>query len=208
MIKILGVCGSARKASTYYALTEALKEAEKVGDVETTILELRGKKINPCIGCNKCVQDNVNNCLIYKDDMNEIYQRFFDYDAVLIGSPVYCMGITGQLAAFFSRFRPDYLVYKDEPDMSIFFPGAALAVGGTRNGGQEMTINVIHGFYHTQGMPVVNGGMCIYGGASVWSQDKMEEGVKEDLKGMEDVRAVGRRLALTAKAFKNSKDQV
>ena len=35
--------------------------------------------------------------------------------------------------------------------------GAAIAVGGTRNGGQEGALNAILGFYHTQGMVVCNG---------------------------------------------------
>ena len=88
-----------------------------------------------------------------------------------------------------------------------YMPGAALAVGGTRNGGQECAINTILGFYHTQGMPVVNGGLGVYAGAAVWSQDRMAEGAAEDEKGMENARAIGRRLALTAKALKAGKPQ-
>jgi multimeric flavodoxin WrbA len=42
MAKILGICGSPRKAATHYALTEALAAANKVPGVETTLLELRG----------------------------------------------------------------------------------------------------------------------------------------------------------------------
>ena len=55
MAKILGICASARKESTYYALEKAL-EAVRTEGVETALLELRGKKIAPCIGCNLCVK--------------------------------------------------------------------------------------------------------------------------------------------------------
>jgi multimeric flavodoxin WrbA len=202
MVRILGICGSPRKGATHFALNTALAEAVKSADAETSLVELRGKKITPCIGCNKCVNANVNDCLVYQDDMNRLYKEFFDYDGVLIATPVYEMGITGQLAAFFSRFRPFYLRQKDDPDGMLLKFGAAMAVGGTRNGGQEIAIQIIHGFFHTSGMTIINGGLGAYGGAAVWSQDKMAKGAEEDLKGMENARSVGRRLAKAAGALK------
>ncbi|MDR3146069.1 MAG: flavodoxin family protein [Treponema sp.] len=206
MIRILGICGSPRKAATFYALSRALEAAEEIEGVEAALVELRGKTISPCIGCNACVNAGIDDCRIYHDDMNELYKDFDSYDGVIIASPVYTMGITGQLAAYFSRFRPGYLKQRENPDRMLFFPGAALAVGGTRNGGQEIAINIIHGFFHTKGITVVNGGLGIYGGAAVWSQDRMAQGAQEDLKGMENARAIGRRLALMARLIHAGRD--
>lgn len=84
----------------------------------------------------------------------------------------------------------------------MYLPGAALAVGGTRNGGQESAIRAIHSFYYTEGMPVVDGGMGAYGGACVWSQDKMAKGAEEDKVGLECVSTIAIRLARTAKVLK------
>ena len=208
MVKLLFVCGSPRNASTEYAVLEAKKGAETVPDVEVTVLNLRGKKIAPCIGCNACVNKGLTECVLYQDDMQEWNRSFFDYDGYLIGSPVYEMGLTPQLCAFFSRFRAEYLNLKDDVMLRMFQPGAALAVGGTRNGGQESTIQAIQGFYHTQGMPIVNGGMCVYSGVSVWSQDRMAQGAAEDEQAMANARMLGRKLALTAKALKAGKAQL
>ena len=207
MTKLLFVCGSARKASTAYAIEEAKRAAEAVEDVEVDVLYLHGKKIAPCMGCNACVRKGVTHCVVYSDDMGTWNEDFFKYDGILIGTPVYEMGITPQLCGFLSRFRSEYLNHRDNPDLRLYMPGAALAVGGTRNGGQECAINTILGFYHTQGMPVVNGGLGVYAGAAVWSQDRMAESAAEDEKGMENARAIGRRLALTAKALKAGKPQ-
>lgn len=207
MTRLLFVCGSARKASTAYAINEAKRAAEAVGDVEVDVLYLHGKKIAPCMGCNACVKKGVPHCVVYDDDMGSWNDDFFSYDGCLIGTPVYEMGITPQLCAFLSRFRAEYLKQKENPRLRMYMPGAALAVGGTRNGGQESAINAILGFYHTQGMPVVNGGLGVYAGAAVWSQDRMAEGAAEDLKGMENARIIGERLALTAKALKAGKPQ-
>jgi multimeric flavodoxin WrbA len=178
-----------------------LEAAGAVGGIETTLLELRGKTINSCLGCNACVNAGLDDCKVYQDDMNSLYQDFYNYQAILIATPVYTMGITGQLASYFSRFRPSYLKQKDNPDQMLYTLGAAMAVGGTRNGGQETTITAVHGFFHTNGITVVNGGLGIYGGAAVWSQDKMAKGAEEDLKGMDNARSIGRRLALAALAM-------
>ena len=116
------------------------------------------------------------------------------------------MAITPQIVAFISRFRGEYLNQKDDPLNRMYMPGAALAVGGTRNGGQEFAIHVIHGFYHTQGMPIVNGGLGIYAGGSIWSRDRMAEGAADDTIGMENAKFLARKLALTAKALKAGKE--
>jgi multimeric flavodoxin WrbA len=206
VIKLLFVCGSPRNASTEYAVKEAMKGAEEIGGVETALLRLCGKKIAPCVGCNACVKAGKLECVVYQDDMQEWNHTFFTYDGVLIGTPVYSMGITPQLTAFFSRFRAEYLNQKKDPLNRMYMPGAALAVGGTRNGGQEMAMNIIHGFYHTQGMPIVNGGLGIYGGAAVWSQDRMAQGAEEDERAMANARLLGKKLALTARALKAARD--
>ena len=206
MVKLLFICGSARKASTAYVIKEAAAAAREIPDVEVDEVYLAGKKINPCIGCNACVKKGSDSCVIYHDDMDELKAKFWDYDGVLIGSPVYDMAVTPQIVAFISRFRGEYLNQKEDPMNRMFMPGAALAVGGTRNGGQEFAIHVIHGFYHTQGMPVVNGGLGIYAGGSVWSQDRMAEGAADDTTGMENAKFLAKKLALTAKALKAGKE--
>ncbi|MDR1950040.1 MAG: flavodoxin family protein [Spirochaetaceae bacterium] len=202
MIRILGVCGSPRRAATFYALETALAAAREVEGVKTTLLELEGKKIIPCTGCNKCAGTANEGCQIHQDEMNQLYEDFFDYDGVLIATPVFSMGISGQLAAYFSRFRPDCLKQRENPDKMLFTPGAAMAVGGTSNGGQESAITVIHGFFHSLGMIVVNGGFGIYGGAAVWSQDKPAAGFGEDIRGIGNARVMGRRLANAAAVIK------
>lgn len=91
------------------------------------------------------MRKGVTHCVVYSDDMGTWNEDFFKYDGILIGTPVYEMGITPQLCGFLSRFRSEYLNHRDNPDLRLYMPGAALAVGGTRNGGQECAINIILG---------------------------------------------------------------
>lgn len=199
MVKILGISGSPRNAATEYVLKEALKAANSVQGVSTEFLSLRGKKLNFCIHCDRCIKENVDRCLLYKDDMIDLYPIFYGADGYIIASPVYGMNISGQLATFFNRLRPTYSIYKKDPEYFSKKVGAAIAVGGARNGGQEITINSILGFYHTLGMMVVSGGIGVYGGGSVWSKDQKAQGAKNDYLGIENVRTIGIKLANAAK---------
>lgn len=204
MTKVLGICGSPRNAATEYTLRQALDAAAGVEGVETELITLRGKKINFCIHCDKCIRENSARCSLYDDDMVELYDKFYEADGYIIASPVYEMGISGQLATFFNRFRSGYNLVKDNPRRFSNRVGGAIAVGGTRNGGQESTINCIFGFYHTQGINIVNGGLGCYGGAAVWSRDKKEQGAAEDLAGIENARVIGEKVAMMAKVLKAS----
>lgn len=198
MYKIIGICGSPRKKSSYEALAAALAAANETGEVETELVELRGRKMNFCIHCNKCIRDDSAECTVYQDDMTELYDKVYQADGIIIASPVYEMNITAQLATFFNRFRPTWNIIKNDPTFFSNKVGAAIVVGGTRNGGQEMTINAIHGFFHTQGIVVCNGGPGVYAGASLWNPGDGSK-TMDDPAGIENARAVGTRLAQLTK---------
>jgi len=199
MVKILGISGSPRKAATEYTLGRALSAAEKIEGVETELVTLRGRKLGFCIHCDRCVREGTTYCLVHPDDdMNELYDTFYNADGYIIASPVYEMNLTGQLATFLNRFRPTYTLLKENPDYFRYKVGGAIAVGGTRNGGQEQTIHAIQGFYHTQGMMVINGGLGVYAGVSVWSQDRKAKGAEEDEFAMGNAEMLGRRVAEAA----------
>lgn len=202
MKKIIGVCGSPRKKSSYTALKAALQAAEEIGGVETELIELRGKKLNFCIHCNQCLKKGTDYCTVYEDDMRPLYQKFYEADGIIIASPVYEMNITAQLATFFNRFRPTWNILSKDPEAFGKKVGAAIAVGGTRNGGQESTIQAIHGFFHTQGMMICNGGK-IYGGASLWNPGD-GSGEFEDEQGMKEAVYLGSKIARMVKEIGES----
>lgn len=204
-VKILGICGSPRKAASEYALRVALDAAAEVSGVEVELLTLRAKEINFCIHCDQCIRKNSMYCTLHQDDMTqEMYDSFYEADGYIIASPVYEMNVTAQLATFFNRFRPTYNVLKSDPSYFSLKVGGGIAVGGTRNGGQETTIQSIHGFFHTHGIVPVNGALGVYSGASVWSQDRRSAGAKEDLIGMNNCQRIGKRVAELAVRLKSS----
>lgn len=202
MVKILGVCGSPRKGATEYALNVALEAAAATGDVEIMPVYLKGRTINSCIDCGKCLRTNLDRCAIFHDDMDELYDLFHEADGILLASPVYHMNYSDTLAKYINRFRSAFLKLNVNPSCFSHKVGGAIAVGGKRNGGQEMTIQAIHNFYNAYGITIVNCGLGSYGGASIFSDNRKEEGVKEDLLGIEYLKIIGRNVAEKAKIFK------
>ena len=194
MIHIVGLCASPRRdGATEYVLREALKAAEAVsGEVTTQLAVMAGKKIAPCVDCRACIK-NHSWCVI-PDDMRELIELFVKADGILVASPVYCMGPAPQLSAFCSRLRairdcfPDLLKGK--------FLGA-IAVGGTRNGGQETVVAGIHNLFGIRGMNIVTTEAREYMGGRVWSDDRGAEGAAGDAVGMAGALSLGRRLAET-----------
>lgn len=204
MVKILGICGSPRRKSSYTALEAALKAAEAEGDVVTELVELRARNMKPCVHCNKCLRDESDRCTVFEDDMTELYDKFYEADGVIIASPVYEMSITAQLSTFFSRFRSAWMISVKDPYFFMRKVGAAITVGGTRNGGQEFALQTILNFYNTQGMTICNGGSGIYSGAALWSPGDGSQKM-DDEAGMENAKALGKKVAVMSKIMKEQK---
>lgn len=202
-ITVLGISGSHRKGATEYCVMEALKAAEELPGVTTRFVSLRGKKLSHCIHCNACVKNKVP-CII-KDDFQEVYEEFLNADAYIIGTPVYQASATPLLQDFFSRIRPTGLVH---PGLIANRVGGAIATGGTRHGGQEMTNLVIHNFFTTYEILVSAGPMGNYTGACVWTKDLKEEGAEADEVGMLRVRGLGKRIAEVALILKAGKESL
>jgi multimeric flavodoxin WrbA len=67
--------------------------------------------------------------------------------------------------------------------------GMGIAVGGDRNGGQEIGLRTIHDFYIINEMiPVGGGSFGANLGATFWSKDKGKEGIMEDEEGLRVLR--------------------
>ena len=203
MVKILGICGSPRRKSSYTALQAALEAAKAQGDVEVELVELRARNMKPCVHCNKCLRDESDRCTVFNDDMTELYDKFYEADGVIIASPVYEMSVTAQLSIFFGRFRSAWMISVKDPYFFSKKVGSAIVVGGTRNGGQEFALQTIVNFYNTQGITVCNGGSGIYAGAALWNPGD-GSGQMNDEWGMENARALGKKTAIMAKIMKNA----
>ena len=89
--------------STSYKICQIATKAiaEKMGEAHCTIIELKDKAVQPCIGCGKCI--NSHRC-IYNDDFNSIYEQLINADIVFIVSPHYAP-IPAKLSALLEKME-------------------------------------------------------------------------------------------------------
>jgi multimeric flavodoxin WrbA len=183
-MKILAINGSHRKGSTLILLEEALKELQ---DFETEIVSLSDYVLEYCKVCNAC-KKNGGICVV-RDGYEEIATKMKEADAIIVGSPVYFGSVTGMLKTLFDRSRTLRINWNLKDKIC-----AAIAVGATKHGGQEHTLQTIHSWALIHGMILVadSDPTAHFGGAAVAKQ--VDNTFEIDEWGLQTARSVGRRV--------------
>ena len=188
---LLGICGSPRAQGTEYAIKYALNYAKENFNFDPEFWTIRNKNLKFCIHCDYCIKEK-KGC-IHKDDIQELYDKIEQAKFIIFGTPVFQGNISAQIKVIMDRCRA--LVAKNSNILKNKI-GMVLAVGGDRNGGQEIAIRTILDFYQQNHMISVSGGA--FGanlGASLWSNDKGKEGVEKDIEGLRTIKKVIKRMA-------------
>ena len=199
-IKILGISGSPRMGATEHALQFILQNLQQNADVEIEQINLAGKKMSPCLHCNACQKRTDMRCPVFDDDVNDIFPKMLAADVILCASPVYHMNPSPLLSILFSRTKP--LSTQMRQGAFGFKIGSAIAVGGRRNGGQELAIDALNNVFLSMGMVICGGGVFSYHGAPVWSNDDKKAGVENDSQGLARLLRVGNRVLGMARIIK------
>ena len=188
-MKVLLINGSPHKEGcTFTALNEVAKTLEKNG-IETEILYLGVKPIAGCIACGKCSQ--LGKCFI-DDKVNEILARCDEFDGVVIGSPVYYAGPSGQIRAFLDR-----LFYAGGRRFAGK-PGAAVV--SCRRGGATAAFDQLNKYFTISSMPIVS--------SQYWNQvhGAYAEQVLQDEEGLQTMRTLGNNMAWLLKCIHLGKE--
>ncbi len=196
-MKILGVSASARKnKSTHFLLAQCLDAVKPIPDasgksIETELIDLAPLKINGCISCDACKKKGV--MCTQRDDFQMLIPKLADpaVAGIILATPVYMGSMTSQAKAFLDRtvlFRRNGFMLKNRL-------GGAIAVGGSRNGGQELTLQGVHAAMMIHGMIIVGDGEH-FGGAA-WSNHP--DGYQGDDTGIASANNLGCQMAETAR---------
>lgn len=148
-MNVVGISGTPRKGGNSEVLLDAALAPFTEAGWTVTRLLLSELRIEPCIGCETCVERH--SCIL-SDDMQKIYEAFEACDAILVSSPVYWRNVPAQLKALFDR---TYGASASAPLRGKF--GGAMAVGRGTGGGQAIVLNVIHNFFLSSGALCVPG---------------------------------------------------
>ena len=198
-MKIIGVSASARaKKSTHFLLEQCLNEAiRKPGvsgkTIDVELIDLAPLKFNGCIACDKCKKGVLCS---QEDDYQLLIPKLADPEVVgiIIATPVYMGCMSSQAKAFIDRtvlFRRNGFMFKKKL-------GGVITVGGSRNGGQELTIQAVHAAMMIHDMIIVGDGDH-FGGAA-WANHP--DGYQGDTVGIATAKNLGRRMAEVALMMK------
>ena len=190
-VRIIGIACSPRKGKTTAASLQVCLQAAAQVDrrIEVELIELAGMKIDGSLAAGLPPAPG------QQDDFQKLVPKLSDpkVKGIIIGTPVYFANMTSLCKAFLDRciaFRKNNFALSNKV-------AGVLAVGGARNGGQELTIQSVQAALLCQEMLIAGDarpGARI--GATVWNDGKGD--VTRDQFGMTTARNLGCRVAETA----------
>ena len=102
-MRIAVLNGSPRPKGKTAALVAAFKEGAESAGHQVTILPVGTMNIGGCKGCEYCHSKGGGKC-VQQDDMAQVYPVLAEAELLVLASPVYYFGLTGQLESAISRF--------------------------------------------------------------------------------------------------------
>ena len=189
-MKVLLINGSPNEhGCTYTALSETAETLQKHG-IDTEILYLGKKPVAGCIACGKCRE--TGKC-VFDDKVNEVIDKLDSIDAIVVGSPVYYAGPSGQLTAFLDR---------------LFYSGGGRMAGklgasvvSCRRGGASAAFDRLNKYFTISSMPVVS--------SPYWNQVHgfTPEDVRKDGEGLQTMRTLGENMAWLLKCIEAGREK-
>lgn len=177
-MKVLLLNGSPHsKGCTYTALCEVGGVLQKHG-IETELFQIGTRPVAECIACRKC--KNGAPC-IFDDGVNALAARLEEFDAVVVGAPVYYAGPSAQACAFLDR-----LFYSAAGKLT---GKPAAAVVSCRRGGASAAFDRLNKYFSINSMPIVT--------SQYWNQvhGNTAEEVLRDEEGLQTMRTLGENMA-------------
>ncbi|NQT86202.1 flavodoxin family protein [bacterium] len=195
-LKIVGIAASPRKGKTTAAAVSACLVAAKEAapGIETELIELAGMSIPAQLAAGQPLLPGE------KDDFPALVPKLGDprVIGIIVGSPTYFSNMSAQCKAFLDRcgiFRRGFV-------LSGTVAGI-VAVGGARNGGQELTIQSIQAALLSHEMLVVGTSRPTGRiGAALWNQG---DDISGDGFGLACAKDLGRHVAQVALRLSASK---
>lgn len=192
-MKVVAINGSPRKNGNCELSLQVLgKVLEKEG-IEFEVIQ-PGPNVKPCLACYQCIDKGQTRCVQDKDGVNEIIEACSEADAIVLASPVYHGGISGNMKCVLDRL---FLASGCVDNQFHHKVGAAL-VTLRRSGGLE-TYQQLLGTMNAMEMVLVT--------SDYWNaiHGANPGEVYDDVEGMEVVQKLGRNIAWMVKVINESK---
>lgn len=180
-MRVIGICGSPRKGgNSEIMLQEALKAAEAKG-AETELIILADKEINCCKGLNSCPDE-----CEFKDDMQEIYKKLEEADAIILATPVWFNNVSSTAKVFMDR-----CVFLARKKRLAGKKLGVITVTQSKHGGNELVFNIIRDWASSCKLEIVGARQRMYSKFGAMGVGKQPGDVKNDEESLESARKLG-----------------
>ena len=189
MNKVLLINGSPHPNGCTYTILREIGDTLISCGVDYEVYQVGRQPVQDCLGCGQCKK---NGFCVVDDGVNEIGARLSEFDGMVVGSPVYFSGNTGQVGSFLDR-----LFYSCHPRMA---GKVGASVVSCRRSGSTAALERLNQYFLYSNMIVV--------GSQYWNQvhgHKPEE-VRQDLEGMQIMRNLARNMAWILKSIECGKN--
>ena len=102
-MRILVLNGSPRPNVSTKGMVEAFREGAVTAGHQVNVVDVCKLKIAGCLACEYCHTKGHGSC-VQKDGMQEVYALLKEAEMLVIASPIYYHGISGQLKCVIDRF--------------------------------------------------------------------------------------------------------
>lgn len=102
-MKFCILMGSPRKKGNTAALLNPFIQELKLQDIQHDMIWLQDKQIAPCIACRTCQKDWTGFGCHYQDDVQEIFDKVYNCDLIILATPIYCWYCTAPMKAMLDR---------------------------------------------------------------------------------------------------------
>ena len=196
-MKVVAFNGSPKpNGNTYHALRAVADELEKEG-IEVEIIQVGGKPIRSCVGCNMCARNRDEKCVLPDDGVNEWIRKMKKADGILLGTPVHYAGISAAMKCFLDR-----AVYVCGNNGGLLRHKVGAAVAAVRRSGGIPAVDQLTHYitYSEMVMPSSNYWNVIHG---------LKPGeVEKDDEGVQIMQVLGQNMAWVMKALEAGKRTV
>ena len=112
-MRVLILNGSPRSKGNTSQMIKAFCEGLEEACHEYGVYNVCKMNVHGCLACEYCHRKGKGTC-IQKDDMQNIYHELKEADMLVIASPIYYHGLTGQLKCVIDRLYA--AAYPDKPE--------------------------------------------------------------------------------------------
>lgn len=145
--KVLILKGSPRANGNCAMLADQVHVGAKEAGADVDVHLLHAMDIRPCNACNACLE--TNGVCVIKDDMQILYPKIRQADALVIASPVYWTTMSAQVKLVIDRW------YAFEAIRNQVWPGKQVGLIVTYNAGPYYAIRTLESIVQYLGMDLV-----------------------------------------------------